>query len=262
VATIQAFKTHLLEKIPRTGDIVSFSFERPLDHEYQAGQWFVMTFPGLAGAPREGAQYVHHFSYSSSPTEPRIEFTTRLRGSEFKNALDRLSVGAEVEWEGPFGGFTLAPRARRVAFLTGGIGITCVRSILRWLADTTAPAGAAATAGVTGRERPLAPVLEDVTLLFANRCEDTIPFRDELRELENSLPALRVVNVISQSGEGWAGYSGHIDPGVLTKELPEPQTWAYYLSGPPSLVQTMQQLLVGWGIGTEAMKSERFEGYE
>ena len=208
---------------------------------------------------------MHHFSYSGSPTEQWIEFTTRLRGSEFKNALDSLPLGAEVEWEGPFGGFTLGGPAKRVAFLTGGIGITCVRSILRWLADVTASGGAAGVLGAAGEASEaslVAPAVEEVALLFANRSEDAIPFRDELRELQRSLPVLRVIDVISQPGDGWTGYSGHIDPEVLTKELPEPQTWMYYLSGPPSLVQTMQQLLVGWGIGTGSIKTERFEGYE
>jgi len=203
VVTIQpAFKTPLLEKIPRVADVVSFRFERPAGHEYQAGQWFNITFTAPGEARQAADPYVHHFSYSSSPTEPWLEFTTRLRGSEFKNALDGLPLGSEVEWEGPYGGFTLPAELKRVAFLTGGIGITCVRSILRWVADATA--GVAPTSA-TGALRPGLPSVEEITLLFANRSEDGIPFFAELQQLERSLPALRVVNVISQPDEGWRG---------------------------------------------------------
>ncbi len=133
----QTFPSRLVEKIPRVADIVSFRFERPPGYEYLAGQWFIVTFSGPLGP------YTHHFSHSNSPLEPELEFTTRLRGSEFKNALDTLAPGAEVELEGPYGAFTLPGGLERVAFIAGGIGITCVRSILRWLADGYEGLGAA-----------------------------------------------------------------------------------------------------------------------
>jgi glycine betaine catabolism B len=235
------FSSKLLEKIPRVGDIVSFRFERPQGYEYQAGQWFVITFSHSSGEP-----YTHHFSHSNSPTEPVFEFTTRLRGSEFKNALDALPLGAEVELEGPYGSFTLPAEVERVAFITGGIGITCVRSILRRLADTSTPIR----------------IPREIVLLFANSSEDGIPFREELEELETVLPGLRVVHVLSRAGEGWGGYRGHIDERILGAEVPDPRSWLYYLSGPPSLGQAMRELLLGWGIENGAITVERFEGYE
>ena len=116
------FPSKFLEKIPQVGDIVSFRLERPEGYQYQAGQWLVITFAHPPGEPS-----AHHFSHSNSPTEPVLEFTTRLRGSEFKDALDALPVGAEVELEGPYGSFTLPEEVERVAFLTGGIGAaSCV----------------------------------------------------------------------------------------------------------------------------------------
>lgn len=232
-----------MEKIPRVADIVTFRFERPPGYEYRAGQWFVITFPG----PTE--PYEHHFSHSSSPSEPFLEFTTRLRGSEFKNALDALPLGAEVKVEGPYGAFVLREGLERVVFIAGGIGITCARSILRWLSD-----------GV----QPPAPVSKtrQIVLLFANRSEDGIPFREELAQMEAVLPGLRVVHVLSHAGAGRPGYRGHIDEEILRRELPDPHRWAYYLSGPPSFDQAMRELLVGLGIGPGSINMERFEGYE
>jgi ferredoxin-NADP reductase len=231
-----SFRSRLLGKIPQVADIVTFQFERPLGYQYKAGQWFVLTLPG----PME--PYVHHFSHSNSPTEPLLEFTTRLRGSEFKNALDALPVGAEVEVEGPYGAFTLGNDPGRVAFITGGIGITCVRSILRWLAGFRDP--------------------RQIVLVYANRAEETIPFREELGELEAALPTLRVIHVLSRPSLTWPGYSGRIDEGILAKELPEPHLWSYFLSGPPSFGQSLRELLLRWGILPEAIRVERFEGYE
>lgn len=172
-----------------------------------------------------------------------------MRGSDFKNALDALPLGTEVEVEGPFGAFTPSEGLERVAFVTGGIGITCVRSILRWLTDTR---GRPSTA--------LSP--RQIVLLFANRSEDGIPFREELEQMEAALPGLRVVHVLSRPGADWPGYRGHVDAEILTRELPEPHNWAYYLSGPPSFCESMRGLLGGWGIGSGSIKMERFEGYE
>jgi len=251
------FTTRLVAKIARVADIVTFRFERPQGHEYRAGQWFVITFPGPTGP------YDHHFSYSSSPTEPFLEFTTRLRGSEFKNALDALPPGAEVEVEGPYGTFGPRVDLKRVVFIAGGIGITCVRSIVRRLADIE---------GASGGTRPLLreaalpprPVAEsqEIVLLFANRSEDAIPFRDELTQMEAALPGLRVVHVLSHPESDWPGYRGHIDQEILSRELPGPRNWAYYLSGPPSFVQAMQELLAHRGIESGSINSERFDGYE
>ena len=243
-----SLRSRLVGKIPQVADIVTFQLERPPGYEYRAGQWFVITFPGPA------EPYEHHFSHSNSPTEPLLEFTTRLRGSEFKDALDALPVGAEVEVEGPYGAFTLGDDPGQVAFISGGIGMTCVRSILRWLAGLGGSSGAVPS--------PRHEVPRRIVVIDANRSEETIPFRSELVEIETLLPALRVVHVLSHPDTGWAGYRGHIDESVLTREIPEPDLWSYYLSGPPSLVQSMQELLLGWGIGSAAIRAERFEGYE
>ena len=220
---------------------MSFRFERPKSYEYRAGQWFVVTFSG----PKE--PYTHHFSHSNSPLKPELEFTTRLRGSEFKNALEALPLGAQVELEGSYGAFTLPDDLEQVVFIAGGIGITCVRSILRWLA-----------------ERPTAPgdTLRSIVLLFANRSEDSIPFREELEQLEARLRGLRVVHVISQPGGNWQGYRGHIDREVLNRELSHPQRWTYYVSGPPTFGHSMQEQLIAWGADSGSIKVELFEGYE
>lgn len=239
--TERTLSSRLIGKIPRVEDIVSFRFERPQGYEYQAGQWFAITFPG----PKE--PYSHHFSHSNSPLESELEFTTRLRGTEFKDALAVLPLGVEVELEGPSGDFTLPDDLERVAFIAGGIGITCVRSILLWLADRKG--------GSAGAPR-------SIVLLFANRSEDSIPFRDELEQLETRLPGLRVVHVISQPKEDWQGYRGHIDRAVLSRELPQPPSWTYYVSGPPTFAQSMQEQLIASGVESGSIKMESFDGYE
>jgi glycine betaine catabolism B len=245
---VQAFPSRLVEKEPQGGDIVSFRFERPREYEFKAGQWFVVSFAGPSGP------YDHHFSHSNSPREPQIEFTTRMRGTEFKNALDALPIGAMVEIEGPYGSFTLEDECERVAFITGGIGITCVRSILRWLAGPRD----------SSRHAPArtSPAPSQIVVVDANHSRADIPFRDELEEMQTTLPALRVVHVLSNPDADWQGRRGHVDEEALRGEIEQPRLWRYYVCGPPSLCGSMRQLLLGMGIDREAIRLERFDGYE
>jgi len=231
------FQTRLVRKIPQVADIVSFQFERPAGYDYQAGQWMVVTLPD--------SRLTHHFTQSSSPSEPFLEITTRLRSSEFKNALAGLPMGASIEAEGPFGSFFLPPSPGKVAFLTGGIGITAPRSILRHLVDTAAAYGP-----------------DRVALLFGNHSDQFIPFEAELQEMAAALPQLQVVHVISQPSPNWRGRKGHIDGALLEEELGDLGSWKYYLSGPPSLVTSLVQVLVDQGVGEQAIRSERYQGYE
>ncbi len=234
-----AYGAKLVEKTPRVADIVSFRFKRPEAYQFQAGQWFTIAFP----SPDPEEPWEHHFSHSDSPTEPWLEFTTRLRGSDFKNALDALPIGSQVQIEGPYGMFVLPADAERVAFLCGGIGITCVRSILRWVCDTRAPA------------------LKEAVLFFSNRSEDSIPFKAELEEFVGRIPGFRVVHVISQPGEMWAGDRGHIDQAIVERELGGQAGWLFMASGPPAFGQTMRDMLLAWGVEDERIKTERFIGY-
>jgi glycine betaine catabolism B len=259
----QVYESRLLQSIPRVADIVSFRLERPETYRFQAGQWFVITFPG----PDPKEPWEHHFSHSDAPSDPWMEFTTRLRGSDFKNALSGLPTGSPVQIEGPYGAFVMSSDVERAVFLAGGIGITCVRSILRWVAHLRATPGAGGTVAAAG-DAPLAtaeatslPAVREIVVFFANRDEDAIPFRAELDELAQSLPGLRVVHVLSRPGESWQGHSGHIDERILAAELNEPFSWSYFVSGPPAFDEAMREMLEAWGVAADRLKLERFEGY-
>ncbi len=235
-----SYPSRLIGKVPQVADVVSFRFERPEGYQFQPGQWFVVTFAG----PDPVGPYEHHFSHSNAPSEPWLEFTTRLRGSEFKNALSALAIGSDVQIEGPYGTFVMSPEVERAAFLAGGIGITCVRSILQWVAHVRPPVA-----------------LREMVLFFANHSEDAIPFAGELEGLAATMQGLRVVHVLSQPGDNWQGYRGHIDQAMLGAELPDAASWHYFVSGPPSFDLAMGDALLRWGIEASRIKMERFEGY-
>lgn len=100
-------------------------------------------------------------------------FTTRLRGSGFKETLRHAPLGYELTVETPDGLFVMPEgEARRQVFITGGIGVTPFRSILRYAVDTNA--------SISG------------LMLYFNRASSDIVFHDELKNISRQMPTLSV----------------------------------------------------------------------
>ncbi len=234
------FVSTLLEKIPRSADTTSYRFSRPAEYTFKAGQWYTITIPSPEG-PLD-----HHFSHADSPTEPYIELTTRLTGSTFKNILDALPIGAEVQIQGPYGAFLFGYDKPRLAFLTGGIGVTPVHSMLRYLADTE-------SAGrIQGQE---------LVVFYGSMTEDGIVYKDEFDEFERKIPALRVVHVITNPSPDWKGYGGFITQDLIRAELPDPSQWTFYVVGPPAMITAMDKVLEQLEIPQDQIVVESFAGY-
>jgi len=236
----KAFTGKLLEKIPRGSDTTSYRFSRPSDYTFTAGQWYTITLSGDDG-PLD-----HHFSHADSPTEDFIELTTRLTGSDFKNVLDALPLDEEAEFEGPFGRFVFDYQAPKIAFLTGGIGITPVRSMLRYLRDTDSE----------GRVQG-----QQLVMFYGSMTEDGIVYKDDLDQFEKEIEGFRVVHVITNPTESWTGHSGFINADTIRAELPDPGSWTYYVVGPPAMITAMDKVLEELAIPKEQRKVESFSGY-
>ena len=238
--TAMSFTSTLLEKIPRSIDTTSYRFSRPPEYGFKAGQWYTVAIAS-PGGPLD-----HHFSHADSPTEPFIELTTRLTGSDFKNALDALPIGAKVEIEGPYGQFLFRYGTPKIAFLTGGIGVTPVRSMLRYLADT----------GGAGRAEG-----QELVVFYGSMTEDGIVYRSEFEEFERTIARLRVVHVITTPTPRWWGYRGFITAATIKAELREPRAWTYYIVGPPPMITAMGKVMSELEIPQDQTLVESFAGY-
>jgi len=231
-----AFEAELLETIPRTDNISSFRFSNPVNLQFEAGQYFIITI-------KEGDNtLVHHFSFSNSPTEiGYLEFTTRLRDSEFKNALIGLKKGDTVKLNGPFGEFLLKVGAEKISMLSGGIGITPFRSMIKYCTDKR--------------------LKTKITLIYGNRSEADIAFKDELDIMQKENSNLKVVHTLSETVEGWSGYKGHIDESMIKKEIPDYADNIFYCSGPPGMVKVIGDLILNIGVNKDNIIRENFSGY-
>lgn len=234
------FDTEVIEIIQRTPSIKSFRLGiHARGVRYVAGQFFFLTLK------IKGEDAMHHFSFSSSPTEKGyIEFTKRITSSEFSQALARLENGGWAHLRGPVGYFTLPAKPGKLAYLSGGIGITPVRSMLRYIADRN--------------------LSHDVVLLYGNSCPEEIAFRDDLDNLAATVPRLRVEHILSGPGvpPDWNGKTGRINKDLVVELVPDYLTRVFYLSGPPGMVNELDEALMALGIPSNKKKWDAFTGYD
>ncbi len=241
---MERFSGKVIEKIQRTPGALSVRVGRPASFAYHAGQSAVWSLPG--GAERT-------LTISSSPTEPFLEFTKRLSSSDFSAALGTLALGDLVGVRGPGGTFGFPelsdgpdPAAGpepvegpvKAAFLTGGIGITPFRSILRFQADTD--------------RHP------DRIFLFFNRNIDEIPFGPELEEIARKDPTFRLVHVIEEPPKGWKGWTGRIRREILEDEIPDLLRRLVFVCGPPPMLAAAEVLLAKLGVDPYRVRKELF----
>jgi ferredoxin-NADP reductase len=125
--------------------------------------------------------------------------------------------------------------------LSGGIGITPLRSMCRYCTDLQFDT--------------------KISLLYGNRTEKDIVFRKELEEMQRQNRNLKVVFTLSEASEGWTGYTGSINAEMIVKEIPDYKERTFYICGPPAMVTAMENFLKGLNITQEKIKKENFPGY-
>ncbi len=230
------FEISVDEIIRRTHDVKSFRFKRPRGFDYDPGQFFFVTIL------IDGEKSKKHFTISSSPTEKEfIEFTKRITEHEFSAALDKLKIGDWVQIDGPYGDFTFKGEYPRVGLMTGGIGITPLRSMIKYCTDKG--------------------IKSQITLLYGNRSEENIVFKEELDRMEKENGNLRIIHTLSRPGQEWKGRQGHIDIQMVREEIPDYDDHVFYMCGPPSLVADCVSVLKALRISADKIKKEDFPGY-
>lgn len=233
------FETKVLNVIPRTYNVRTFRFSSPKNFSYKPGQFFFLTIK-----PGPAEEMTKHFSFSSSPTETEkygfIEFTKKLTGSDFSNALEKLRPGDWTRIADPQGTFTFEGE-KNIAMLSGGIGITALRSMLKFITDKKLDT--------------------DVVLLYSNRTEKDIVFKDELEEWSGT-GNIKVVNTLTEPATGsWKGLTGRIDSEMIKQDIPDYMKRTFFSCGPPKMVEAMVVILKELGVPDKKIKTENFTGY-
>jgi predicted ferric reductase len=192
----------------------------PEGHEgihFQPGQFAWLT---LRRSPFAAAE--HPFSFSSSAAlRDSVRFTIKELG-DFTNTIGTTAPGTIAYVDGPYGVFTpdRHPDAPGFVLIAGGVGIAPLMSMLRTFADR-------------GESRP-------ITLVYANNRLEDVLFREELEALQGRLQ-LRVVHVLLEPPDGWAGEHGFVDRLVLHRALPpERSSLTYFICGPKPMTDAVE----------------------
>ena len=235
-----SFDTEVTEVIQRTPHIKSFRFTAPDEMSFMAGQIFILTIKV------EGKDATKHFSFSNAPTEKSyIEFTKRITGSSFSGALNILKPGDRAHIRMPYGTFTFEEKDRKIAFITGGIGITCVRSICKYICDMN--------------------LKTDVILLYSSKTVRDIVFYKDFDIMSSQHRNIRVVYTQTSPNvdrDAWPGRIGRISGNVIEEEIPDLFERMFYLTGPPGMVDSISIMLKDeLQIAEDKIKQERFLGY-
>ena len=183
------------------------------------------------------------YSISSSPTQREyVELTVRRepRGAVSRHIDDLLRVGDEIEAGGPVGRFTFSgTEADSIVLISGGVGITPMMSITRYLTERSWPG--------------------EIFFIYTCRTPDDFIFADEVAALERFNPKLHVaVTITKAEGTDWKGARGRISKEWLVQTVPELASRRIHLCGPPEMMDATRTLLAELGVPPDQLKTEAF----
>jgi glycine betaine catabolism B len=222
---------------PTAQNLRTFWFKPEKPVRYTAGQFTEVRLPHDQPDDRGIKRW---FTLSSSPTDELVSITTRLdplRPSTFKQALFSLVDGMELDLADPMGDFVL-PKKQDIplVFVAGGIGITPMHSMIKWLLDT-------------GEER-------NIYLFYAAHSLEEVAFRD----MFETAPIIFKM-ILEHPPTDWHGKAGRLTSDEIWK-LPGVQDKALvYLSGPESMVQAFYKELREKGVPNHRLVTDEFPGY-
>jgi ferredoxin-NADP reductase len=233
---MQEYTVKVIELIKQTPSATTIRMEKPEGFTFEPGQWGYFTLQDGQSA------FSHPLSFSSSPTEPYLEFTKRISGSDFSKIVESFQGGEKITFSGPMGNLVYKGGLDKVTFIAGGIGITPIRSILKHAVDK----------GVTGEK----------FFLYGNHNVEDTAFADEIRQWEKADPGLKVVHVLIEPPADWTGYTGFINSTVIAESVPELDQQHFFISGPPPMVGAVTRCLDELGIDPGKVVKEELKGYE
>ena len=214
-----------------------------LTHRFTPGQYAEFTLAADSSDTRGNRRY---FTISSSPSESALSIGVKFYepSSTFKSGLAELRPGDSVLAGALAGDFTLPPdTARPVALIAGGIGVTPFRSMIKHQLDTR-----------THR---------DVVLLYANRTESEIAYRDIFDAATSAAIGFRAHYTLTGSDipTEWKGGRGFVDARMIAAQIPDYRERLFYISGPHRMVTDFTTTLRAMGVPYHHIHTDFIPGF-
>jgi ferredoxin-NADP reductase/nitrite reductase/ring-hydroxylating ferredoxin subunit len=241
-----SLELHSKENLQGT-DVMKFRIARG-GIDYTAGQYAFFKLDRISG---DAKGPIRHFSIASSPTEQdHILISTRIRDTQYKQKLASLKEGAKILVWGPEGDFVLHDDYSKPAvFLSGGIGVTPFRSMIKYATDKQLPI--------------------KITMFDSNKNQQNILYKEEFDRWAEQNKNFKVIYAVTEEEQeainsNWSGERGRIGKLMLERHLSKGEIGnaIFYICGPPGMLKAMQELLQKeMQIPKDRFKVEAFTGY-
>jgi hypothetical protein len=236
------------------GDVCSFYLE-PHDGgrlpPFLPGQF--LTFE--LNVPNQPSPVVRCYSLSDSPmARDHYRVTIKKLGPPPKNPdappglssnyfHQSLKEGDVVDVMAPNGGFHLDVHSDRpVVLIGGGVGLTPVVSMLKWLAENNSH--------------------RETWFFYGVRNSKELALRDEIKEAVDANSHFHSVFVFSQPTEECIAEKAFDAEGFLSvdvmKRYLSSNNYEFYICGPPPMMESITAQLLEWGVPEEDINFEAF----
>lgn len=204
------------------------------------GQFLTFIFPFEHETLRRS------YSIVSLPGEPlRVTVQRVENGAVSRYILIHWKAGMLLEALPPAGRFTLKAQQdfpRNIFFLAAGSGITPILPQIRHLL----------------KQEPQSAI----HLLYSNRTEDSILFKDVLERLEKENPQFHIVHFLSNPKQHWEQRkrlnNGVLEPLINEAMQFDPSKAAFMICGPFTYMRMARLTLIYMKFGEEQVKTENF----
>lgn len=194
----------------------------------------------------DGKRINRSYTMASTPTRAdacELSIKRESMGLGSRHLHDTLAVGDVIQVSGPSGRFTFSGAdANGVVLISGGVGITPVMSILRYLTDR-------AWSG-------------PIHFVVVAKTEADLIFRQEIQWLQTRHENLRVLTTLTreESASSWGGERGRLTSEILEAFVPSIRDIPVYLCGPNEMMDNTTELLRSIGVSEFQIFTEAFAG--
>lgn len=215
-------KLKLVKSYDEVSNIRTFVFETG-GASWQPGQYQTYELASIEGDDDAKRRY---FTIAAAPSEEEIHISTRVSDSAYKQALNAMQPGDEIEAHDIEGDFTWDDDSQ-VVLVAGGIGVTPYRAML------------------VERDKQGGKI--PARLLYFGR-DENFAFRSEFDEITARHPELTIDYVVGED----------ISADNILSHAPESQDKTVYISGPEPMVDAVGEDLKSKGV---SLKQDWFPGY-
>jgi len=230
----------LTEAIDITHDIREFRFKLSEPAKFLAGQYGLITAPGV-----EGARAYSMSNTGESGEEWHFQIRRVPNGRATGSLFDGMKIGDSLDLDGPYGMAYLREDAPRdILCLGGGSGLSPMVSISR---------AAAHSAALQGR---------NIYFVYGGRTPRDICGEEFLRELPGYGERIHYTPVISMvddpTSAGWTGKTGFVHDVAEEMFGEKLANFEVYFAGPPLMAQSVTKMLIKAKVPGAQMHFDQF----